>query len=82
MTHLMEPTQLDLDAFNTLEAAHTWAGMSSTEAAPILAALGGPTTFREVGAIPAEVYSSAVNNITVPVSGEDDVPLTPLASKA
>ena len=74
----MEPTQLDLDTFNTFEAAYTWVGLSAAEVAPILAALGGPSTFREVGAIPADVYSSVVNDITVPVPGEvDKAPLAP-----
>jgi hypothetical protein len=74
----MEPTQDDLDTFNTFEASYTWAGLSPTEVAPILAALGNPTTFREVGAIPADVYSSAMNDIRVPVPpGEDSAPMAP-----
>ncbi len=41
-------------------------------------ALGEPTTFRAVGAIPVDIYSATVNEVTVPANqGEDGAHLTP-----
>ena len=55
----MEPTVLEAVTITTIAEASHWAGFTDAEFGPVLAHLGTPRVFREVAAIPQEVFTTS-----------------------